>query len=248
MSQYVTSKLLVVDDDPDVAYSFGRVFRSPDYEVIEARSGEQALGLIRSAKPDVVLMDVRMPGAGGMATLRKIRDSGSLIPVVLMTAFGSVRIASEAVQAGAFDCIMKPFDVSRIRQVVAAAVEASRREKQASAHRTPGTRTQSSAHAGANASSVIHAAPAEQSAPAQVAGDQVFDLLFEEIARRQPLTEGLDAFDVVERHLIRRALESCKGNQSRAARFLGITRNTLRKRIQKYGFAGARDDAAEDDD
>ncbi|MBX7246235.1 MAG: sigma 54-interacting transcriptional regulator, partial [Candidatus Sumerlaeaceae bacterium] len=65
--------------------------------------------------------------------------------------------------------------------------------------------------------------------------DTVFDTLFEEIARRQPLPRGADAFDIIEHKLVLRALEFCKGNQSKAANFLGITRNTLRKRVKKYG-------------
>lgn len=236
-----TARLLVVDDDPDVAYSFTRVFRPPEYQVVEARSGEQALNAMNSTKPDVVLMDVRMPGASGLATLGKMRRSGFKVPVVLMTAYGSLRIASEAVQAGAFDCIMKPFDVSRIRQVVAAALEASRRDRRP-VSAVASSRSQSSASGDLHAPVSDESAAIETSAPGQLAGDAVFDLLFEEIARRQPLDEDLDAFDVIERHLIARALQSCKGNQSRAARFLGITRNTLRKRIQKYGFGGSRDD------
>jgi DNA-binding NtrC family response regulator len=229
------AKLLVVDDDPDVAYSFTRVFRPPDYEVIEARSGEQALHMVGSAKPDVVLMDVRMPGGSGLSALMKIRRSGYKVPVVLMTAYGSMRIASEAVQAGAFDCIMKPFDVSRIRQVVSAALEQSRAQKRQA--------TTNDRHAEAQASPTSQApAAAADLTSGPIAGDAVFDLLFEEIARRQPIEEGLDAFDVIERHLIKRALESCRGNQSRTAKFLGITRNTLRKRIQKYGFSAGRED------
>jgi len=83
----------------------------------------------------------------------------------------------------------------------------------------------------------------------RVAPDEAFDKVFDELQRRQPLEEGLDAFDVIERHLIRRALSAFKGNQSQAARFLGITRNTLRKRIRKYGFAQSGDtDAAESRD
>ncbi|MGI8908632.1 MAG: response regulator [Candidatus Sumerlaeaceae bacterium] len=245
MSAGARSKLLVVDDDPDVAYSFTRVFRPPEFEIVEARSGEQAMNVLKSARPDVVLMDVRMPGGSGLATLTKMRRSGSNVPVVLMTAYGSLRIASEAVQAGAFDCIMKPFDVSRIRQVVASALEASRLGRQAAAGK-PVTRAapfdEPADSRGRSATSTLEATLGETLSGSQLAGDGVFDLLFEEIARRQPLEEGLDAFDVVERHLIQRALQSCKGNQSKAAKFLGITRNTLRKRIKKYGFTRDSDD------
>lgn len=236
MSLSKRTKLLVVDDDPDVAYSFTRVFRAPEYEVVEARSGEQALNLLQSFRPDVVLMDVRMPGAGGLATLTRIRTNGYNMPVVLMTAYGSIRLASEAVQAGAFDCIMKPFDVSRIRQVVSAAVEQSR---QANA-RKMGANVPSSKFAETSVPPA-GAKPGDSAAATELAGDAIFDLLYDEIARRQPISPEIDAFDLIERHLIERALGGCSGNQSRAAKFLGITRNTLRKRIQKYGFGQSRD-------
>jgi DNA-binding NtrC family response regulator len=64
----------------------------------------------------------------------------------------------------------------------------------------------------------------------------ILDRLFDEIRHIQPLPPGLDLFDIVERHLIIRSLQLHHGNQSRAARQLGITRNTLRKRVAKYGF------------
>jgi DNA-binding NtrC family response regulator len=90
-------------------------------------------------------------------------------------------------------------------------------------------------------------APAVPSGVTQPLCDEsVFDAVYEEIARRQPLPPGMDAFDVVERRLVVRALEHCRGNQSQAARFLGITRNTLRKRIQKYGLTIARSVSAEE--
>lgn len=214
-------RLLVVDDDPDVVYSFTRVFREPDYHISEARSGEQALAMLPEVKPDLVLMDVRMPGAGGLVSLTKMRQLGYRMPIVLMTAYGSPQIASQARQAGAADCIIKPFEVPRIRQAVANALH----------DRGP-----------QDVSTVDGESRSQEQVPVpapELAGDAIFNLLFDEIARRQPLEEGLDAFDIVERHLILRALEACDFNQSQAARFLGITRNTLRKRIKKYGFSEA---------
>jgi DNA-binding NtrC family response regulator len=79
-------------------------------------------------------------------------------------------------------------------------------------------------------------AEATESAVGILTDDSLFDALFQEIARRQPLPPGFDSFDIIERKLVIRALEQCEGNQSRVAKFLGITRNTLRKRIAKYGL------------
>jgi DNA-binding NtrC family response regulator len=83
--------------------------------------------------------------------------------------------------------------------------------------------------------------PNDSSAVGEPLPIPIMDRLFEEICRVQPLPPGMDLFDVVERHLIRRSLELFNGNQSRAARLLGITRNTLRKRVAKYGFKASGD-------
>jgi DNA-binding NtrC family response regulator len=241
-------KLLIVDDDPDVAYSFSRVFREPAFDITEAKSGEQAMTILKSLSPDVVLMDVRMPGADGLSTLGRMVTHGMTFPVIIMTAYGSPRIANEAKAAGAFGCVMKPFDVTKIRELVMSAVEAGRTGS------FQGGSLGGAIDGNVRSGSVVPKlgakgwsgdivelraeSPGADSGglAAPIAGDDVFDLLFNEISRRQPLDPALDAFDVVEKHLIKRALEYCRNNQSKTARFLGITRNTLRKRIRKYGF------------
>jgi len=241
-------KLLIVDDDPDVAYSFSRVFREPAFDITEAKSGEQAMTILKSLSPDVVLMDVRMPGADGLSTLGRMVTHGMTFPVIIMTAYGSPRIANEAKAAGAFGCVMKPFDVTKIRELVMSAVEASRTGtfQAGPAAGTPdgisrvgGVAPKDAAKSWSRDVADSRPEPVAPDSPglaAPIAGDEVFDLLFNEISRRQPLDPALDAFDVVEKHLIKRALEYCRNNQSKTARFLGITRNTLRKRIRKYGF------------
>jgi DNA-binding NtrC family response regulator len=241
-------KLLIVDDDPDVAYSFSRVFREPAFDITEAKSGEQALSILKNLSPDVVLMDVRMPGADGLSTLGRMLANGMSFPVIIMTAYGSPRIANEAKAAGAFGCVMKPFDVTKIRELVMSAVEAGRSGSfqagnlGAASERIaggPGTETPQSHKSWSADKAELRPEPVTPDSAglaAPIAGDDIFDLLFNEISRRQPLDPSLDAFDVVEKHLIKRALEYCKSNQSKTARFLGITRNTLRKRIRKYGF------------
>jgi DNA-binding NtrC family response regulator len=464
--------LLVVDDEADVRYSFHRLFGKADYEVVEAGSGREAAAMVRERRPDVVLMDIRMPDGDGIASLREIRAFDARTPVILMTAYASTQSTIEAMKAGAFDYVLKPFDIDKIRSVVQAAVKVSHDMRQKVSYQPllsreqheeeivgasdamqevckligrvsnselpvlitgeSGTGKELVARAiyqhslrsqkpflavncgaipeslleselfgyhrgaftgaqagkpgkfevcdggtilldeigempqatqakllrvletgdiekigGTRAAKVdvrviaatnrdlresiekggfradlfyrlrvveIHIPPLRQRAadiPAlteyflrrhaeamglapitmdrgaldaltrypfpgnvreleniiknclvrlngtvvfakdlelgspgegangdvalrNLADESVFDMLFEEIARRQPLPPRTDAFDIVERKLIVRALDDCGGNQSRAARFLGITRNTLRKRIQKY--------------
>lgn len=119
-------KLLVVDDEKDVVYSFRRVFEKSDYEIVEAYSGEQAVTMARSQKPDVVIMDIRMPGMDGIAALREIRRTDPRTPIILMTAYGSTESTIEAMKAGAFDYVLKPFEIEKMRGVVQSAVKISR--------------------------------------------------------------------------------------------------------------------------
>jgi nitrogen regulation protein NR(I) len=122
--------LLVVDDEADVQYSFRRIFTSPEIEILTANSGEEALALIPRAKPDLVLMDVRMTGITGLETLRRLRDTDPKLPVIIMTAYGTTQTAIEAMKLGAFDYLLKPFDVPRLQQIVAGALKAARDMRQ----------------------------------------------------------------------------------------------------------------------
>jgi nitrogen regulation protein NR(I) len=119
-------KLLLIDDEEDVQYSFRRIFDSPDLEISTAASGEEGLKLIARLNPDLVIMDIRMGGMSGLETLRLLRQKFSRLPVLIMTAFGTTQTAIEAMKLGAFDYLLKPFDVPKLKQVVAKAMEASR--------------------------------------------------------------------------------------------------------------------------
>ena len=124
------SKLLLIDDEADVLYSFRRIFDSPDIELTTAASGEEGLKLIPQIKPDLVLMDIRMGGISGMETLRRIRQMDSKQLVILMTAYGTTQTAIEAMKLGAYDYLLKPFDVPKIKEIVANALKAARDMKQ----------------------------------------------------------------------------------------------------------------------
>src|SRR5436190_18373346 len=124
------SKLLLIDDETDVQYSFQRIFDSPEIELTTASSGEEGLKLIPKLKPDLVLMDIRMGGISGMETLRRIRQLDSKLLVILMTAYGTTQTAIEAMKLGAYDYLLKPFDVPKIKEIVANALKAARDMKQ----------------------------------------------------------------------------------------------------------------------
>lgn len=124
------SKLLLIDDEADVLYSFRRIFDSPEVELTTASSGEEGLKLIPQLKPDLVLMDIRMGGINGLETLRRIRQLDTKQLVILMTAYGTTQTAIEAMKLGAYDYLLKPFDVPKIKEIVANALKAARDMKQ----------------------------------------------------------------------------------------------------------------------
>ncbi|MEI7534542.1 MAG: sigma-54 dependent transcriptional regulator [Verrucomicrobiae bacterium] len=124
------SKLLLIDDEEDVRYSLQRILASEEIELATAASGEEGLKVIPKFKPDLVLMDVRMTGMTGMETLRKIRATDPKLLVILMTGYGTTQTTIEAMKLGAYDYLLKPFDIPILKQVIANALKAARDMKQ----------------------------------------------------------------------------------------------------------------------
>lgn len=117
--------ILVIDDDADLRYSLKRVLSSNEYRVLEAESGEAGLKVAAAEKPQVILLDNRMPGMTGIETLQHLRGEHPNAMIILMTAFGTTQTTIEAMKFGAFDYIMKPFDPKQIMGLTAAALAAS---------------------------------------------------------------------------------------------------------------------------
>jgi two-component system nitrogen regulation response regulator GlnG len=106
--------ILVIDDDSEIRYSLSRVLSSRDYAVTTAASGEEGIAAVKKSPPDVVFLDIRMGGMGGIEALQHIRSINPRQLVILMTAFGTAQTAIEAMKYGAFDYIMKPFDPQKV--------------------------------------------------------------------------------------------------------------------------------------
>lgn len=119
--------ILIVDDDHHLRQGFERLLAEEGYDVRVASSGEQALALVRERLPDCVIMDVRMPGMDGLETLQTMRSVEERLPVIIMTAFSTTETAIEATKLGAFDYILKPFDIPDVLSLIEKAVEAGRR-------------------------------------------------------------------------------------------------------------------------
>jgi two-component system response regulator AtoC len=126
-------RVLVVDDEENLRLVLRTLLRRHGYEVETAASGEEALGLVDSFGPDYVLTDVRMPKMGGLDLLATLRAKNHDATVVVMSAYGNVDLALEAMKAGAYDYVQKPFKPDEIVLVLKKAEEREvlRRENRA---------------------------------------------------------------------------------------------------------------------
>src|SRR6476660_1496506 len=112
----MSGTVLIVDDERTLARAIKAFLVESGYEAEVAGDGEQAMGLLETLRPDVVFSDVRLPGMTGIELLRRIREFDAAIPVVIMTAYGTIEGAVEAVKLGAFDYLKKPVDLEELKQ------------------------------------------------------------------------------------------------------------------------------------
>jgi DNA-binding NtrC family response regulator len=118
-------RILVVDDEPGVRHSFRKLLEH-QYRVETAEDGTTALATIEATRPDLVFMDIRMPGISGMEALERIKESHPDIPVVMMTAHGDTQKVIEAIRIGAYDYLVKPLRAENVLEVATKALRARR--------------------------------------------------------------------------------------------------------------------------
>jgi nitrogen regulation protein NR(I) len=123
-------RILVADDEANLRRVLSAILSREGYEVLQAASGEEALGLLHKGLHAIVT-DLRMPRIDGMTVLRRATAEVPDVPVIIITAHGSVESAVEAVRAGAFDYVEKPFEQDQIRQIVAKAVKQAEHQRRA---------------------------------------------------------------------------------------------------------------------
>jgi DNA-binding NtrC family response regulator len=121
--------ILVIDDEKSLVDLLTVVFKNEGYAVKQAQSAEQGLAVLDNDEVDLVITDIKLPGSDGMEILRRVRAKRPDVPVVMITAYGSVQQAVDALKAGALDYVVKPFDVEELKIVVGRGL-AERRLKQ----------------------------------------------------------------------------------------------------------------------
>ena len=120
------STVLIVDDDDQLRKSFTKLLLEEGYDVRNTASGEEGLQMVRASLPDVVVLDVRLPGMSGLETFRAIHALEPKLPVIFMTAFSTTEIAIEATKLGAFDYVLKPFDIPDMLKTIQQALDTGR--------------------------------------------------------------------------------------------------------------------------
>jgi len=120
------SRVLVVEDEPKVARALGEGLTSEGYEVVTARSGEEAFFLASSEPFDVLILDRMLPGREGLEVLRALRQKGLLVPVLVLTARDAVEDRVEGLDSGADDYMVKPFAFTELLARVRALVRRGR--------------------------------------------------------------------------------------------------------------------------
>lgn len=120
--------MLIVDDEQAISWSLRKAFERQGHRVNVAASAEAAVDQAKAQPPDVIILDVRLPGADGLSVLGQLRELSHGAPIIVITAHGNLSTAVRAVEGGAFDYLAKPFDLAQIQAVVDRAL-ASRGQK-----------------------------------------------------------------------------------------------------------------------
>jgi two-component system nitrogen regulation response regulator GlnG len=119
-------KLLIVDDEPNVLYSLQSGLETDELSVVTAKTAKQGLAAVTKERPDVVIVDVRLPDLSGLELFERIKELDPRLPVIVATAFAETDTAIEAMKRGAYEYLLKPVDLHHLRGVVAKAVELRR--------------------------------------------------------------------------------------------------------------------------
>ena len=122
-------KLLIVDDEQSVRYSFKKLFNSSNYKISEAGNADEAIAVFNKEKPNLVILDIEMPGKDGIQVLKEIKELSPKTPVIIITAYGSGDRVIKAMKYGAYEYVEKPFDIPRLIFIIEDALKNSSTEE-----------------------------------------------------------------------------------------------------------------------
>ena len=119
----MNGKILVIDDEKFITKSIKQHLEKEGCEVMTAETGEEGVEIFKADPPDIILLDLNMPGMGGIETLKSVRKLSSDIIVIIITAHGDIETAVSSIKLGAYDFVEKPFELNRISVLVKKAME-----------------------------------------------------------------------------------------------------------------------------
>jgi nitrogen regulation protein NR(I) len=119
-------RVLLIEDDPAIAITLRRVLTDEGYDIVIETTGEGGLAAARNGPFDLVITDLKLPGINGLELVRELHPALPRLPILMMTAHGTTESAIEAIQSGAFDYLVKPFEMTELLRLVKQAVTASR--------------------------------------------------------------------------------------------------------------------------
>jgi len=117
--------ILTVEDDPEVAALLADALTALRYDVRVAHTAGDALMMAEMERPDAILLDINLPDSSGTSTLDRLRAMRPDVPIIMVTGNGDVELARDTLKRGAFDYVMKPFNIDRLTQAVEAALASS---------------------------------------------------------------------------------------------------------------------------
>ena len=120
------NKILIIEDSESVRKMLCETLKEANYRPIDFNNGQEALIKIKTERMDVVITDLNLPDMKGLDILREVKKTNPLIPIIIITAYGSIELAVEAMKKGAYDFIAKPFDTEHLVLLIERAIERSR--------------------------------------------------------------------------------------------------------------------------
>jgi len=121
------AKLLIIDDEPDLCAIFQRIFKEEGHSVATATTGQEGIAKARADQPDLIFLDLKMPSMDGITCLKRLRLVSKASKIVVLTGYGTLKTAKEAMMLGAYDYTAKPFDLDLIRTLIQEVTHAAQR-------------------------------------------------------------------------------------------------------------------------
>lgn len=121
----VNEKILIVDDQYGIRLLLFEVFSKDGYNTFQASNGKEALKIVETESPDIVLLDMKIPGMDGLEILKHIRKINNSLKVIMMTAYGELDMLEEATKYGVLTHFTKPFDIDHLRIAVKEALQSN---------------------------------------------------------------------------------------------------------------------------